>query len=177
MYEPLDEQYIKWLYQQVASVRLRNPNRTYWSLIRQLFTKEYIWFVPNDDNRVEDGRDLRYEFIEKTGIHPDAGWVDIGCSMLEMLIALARRLSFEAEGSPKDWFWILIENLDIRDHNDAYYNGRDNLKDVDDILDRVIWRTYHFDGTGGLFPLKYPPEDQRETELWYQLSHYLLERV
>lgn len=62
---PLDEQYLKWLYRQVASSKYRNPARTYWSLLRQLYTTEFVWTVPNDDNRVEDGRDLRYEFLKK----------------------------------------------------------------------------------------------------------------
>lgn len=179
MDEPLDESYFVWLYRQVASVRLKNPARTYWSLLRHLFRKEYVWLVPNDDNRVEDGRDLRYEFFETDGIEPDPEWLGIGCSMLEMLIGLSRRLAFEAEGESAGWFWQLIENLDLRQYNDNNYDDRDKelfLK-IDETIDQVIWRTYDFNGTGGLFPLTDPQEDQRDIELWYQMSRYLLERV
>lgn len=176
MNEPLDEQYFKWLYHQVASVRLKNPARTYWSLFRHIFTKEYVWLVPNDDNRVEDGRDLRYEFIDELNLDPDPEWIGIGCSMLEMLIGLSRRLAFEAEGEPRDWFWKLIENLDLRDYSDAHYKHNNQSEVVDAILDEVIWRTYDSDGYGGLFPLHDPKEDQREVELWYQMSCYILER-
>lgn len=179
MDEPLDESYLKWLYSQVASVRNRNPARTYWSLIRQLFTTEFTWSVPNDDNRVEDGRDLRLEFIEQFNIVPDREWMAMGCSMLEMLIGLSRRLAFESEGEVSGWFWHLMDNLDLRHFNDRVYSGRE--RDISDhvsvVLDQVIRRKYEFSGRGGLFPLKNPNEDQRDVELWYQMAHYLLERI
>lgn len=175
MDEPLDELYLKWLYGQVASVRLRNPARTYWSLIKQLYTKAFVWSVPNDDNRVEDGRALRDEFSEKLQIDPDPTWMGLKCSMLEMLIGLARRLAFEAEGEPADWFWHMLDNLDVR-ISDVMYHKRAE-RHVNEVLERVIERTYFSDGRGGLFPLSDPPEDQRDVELWYQMSHYLLERT
>lgn len=177
MDEPLDELYFKWLYSQVASVRFKNPARTYWSLTRQLFRKEFVWFIPNDDNRVEDGRDLRYEFIEECEIDPDPEWMRLGCSMFEMLLGLARRLSFESDGSPRAWFWRLMENLDLQDLNDHIYSRTPNLpRKVEDTIDTVIWRTYKRNGEGGLFPLKTARENQTEVELWYQMSCYLLER-
>jgi hypothetical protein len=171
----LDEQYVDWLYRQVASVRLKNPARTYWSLIKQLYSKEFVWFVPNDDNRVEDGRDLRYEFLELHHIVPEPAWIRRGCSMLEMLIGLSRRLSFEAEGQPRHWFWEMLQNVELQDYTDAYYCTAD-ISIINNVLDRIINRTYEFDGRGGLFPLSDPGEDQRQMEIFYQISCYLLER-
>lgn len=175
MDEPLDEQYLKWLYRQVASIRLRNPARTYWSLLRQLFKTEFVWLIPNDDNRIEDGRDLRYEFIEESGADPSDDWMTLQCSMLELLIGLSRRLDFEADGGSRRWFWTLLENLDLHNLNDSEYDNQEEF--VDDVLANVIWRTYDYDGSGGLFPLEHPDRDQTQVELWYQLSAYLLERV
>lgn len=174
MKEPLDELFFKWLYSQVGNVRLRNPQRTYWDLLRQLYTKEFVWFIPNDDNRLEDGRDLRRVFLEEKEIfHVDPLWSAMGCSMLEMFIGLAQRLNFEEDKWTVDeWFWGLIENLGLKDFNDAsnYVESQ-----VDEILDDLIWRTYEPDGRGGLFPLEHPDQDQREVEIWYQLNAYLLE--
>lgn len=171
---PLDDLYLTWLYNQVADTRLKDPSRTYWGLLRQLYSKEFVWFIPNDDNRIEDGKDLRYEFIDQSGLEDvDLHWVDLGCSMLELLVGLSRRLAFEAEGDPRDWFWRLMENLGLQIGDDRQvYPSRH----VDKVLDQVIWRTYSHTGQGGLFPLTVPAEDQREVELWYQLSAYLLER-
>lgn len=170
--EPLDELYFKWLYSQVGSVRT-SRSRTYWKLLRQLYTKEFVWIIPNDDNRAEDGRDLRYEFIEDQQLDDvDSNWLGLGCSMLEMLIGLSRRLAFEAEGRPRDWFWHLIKTLGLDDYTD---NTDFPYDKVDDVLNRVIWRTYSRNGNGGLFPLHKTTKDQRDVEIWYQLSAYLLE--
>lgn len=173
---PLDEQYLTWLYSQVSPVTLKNPARTHWSLIRDLYTKQFVWIVPNDDNRVVDGQDLRREFVEVCQIsNPDPDWMDLGCSMLEMLIGLSRRLAFEADGEPRVWFWHLIETMDLYQFNDKNYDKKAQ-RIIDETLDRIIWRRYEPDGKGGLFPLRNPPMDQRDVELWYQLSAYLVEQ-
>ena len=172
---PLDELYLTWLYSKVASVRYKVRSRTYWSLFRQLYMKEFIWIVPNDDNRVEDGRALRHEFVEEEGLfNVDPEWMSLACSMLEMLIGLSRRLAFEVENEPRDSFWFLMHNLDLDELNDANYDARAYLK-VEKVIDRVIWRRYKADGQGGLFPLERPDRDQRDVEIWYQLNAYLNE--
>lgn len=172
----LDEAYFKWLYAQVSPIRLKNPARTHWSLLRQLYKKEFVWFIPNDDNRVEDGKDLRREFIESINLRgdPDPVWMSLGCSILEMLIALSRRLSFEAEGEPRDWFWHMLENVDLQKYTDKYYDQIAE-RDIDQACDIIIFRTYAPNGRGGLFPLRNPVEDQRNVELWYQFNAYLVE--
>jgi hypothetical protein len=172
---PLDELYFVWLYSQVGEVEEKNPNRTYWRLLRQLYQKEFVWFVPNDDNRIEDGKELRIEFVDDARLEDvDIHWINLGCSMFELLVGLSRRLAFEAEGEPRDWFWEMLDNLDLARLND----GRGfNPETVDEILDRVIYRTYDANGDGGLFPLKDTLNDQRKVELWYQLSEYVLERT
>lgn len=176
MSEQIDDLYLTWLYSQVASVKLKNPAKTTWSLIRQLYTKEFIWLIPNDDNRVEDGRDLRHDFVNECDIeNPDPAWLDLGCSMLEMLIALSRRLAFEAEGEARDWFWTLLHNAGIWISSDIDYDD-EYAAMVDEKLETIIWRRYDPSGQGGLFPLQYEYGDQREVELWYQLSAYVLER-
>lgn len=172
MVEPLEEEYFRWLCSQVANVKLKNPSRTYWSLLKQLHTKEFVWIIPNDDNRLEDGRYLRYEFVNDNDLDVDSEWIHLGCSMLEMLIGLARRLSFEDDAPVDEWFWHLLDNLGLRQFTD---NSNFTQQDVDDIIDDVIWRTYKPNGSGGLFPLRHAHEDQREVELWYQMSEYLLE--
>lgn len=173
---PLDELYFLWLYRQVAVEDQRDLSRSYLKLLRKLFTKEFIWIVPNDDNRREDGRDLRSEFLEEEHISDvDLNWLHLGCSMLELLIGLARRLSFQAEGEPNSWFWTLIENVELERFNDNVRLPHDR---IDQILERIIWRTYQPDGLGGLFPLnQWNGIDQREVELWYQMHSYILERA
>lgn len=170
-----DDRYFEWLYKQLGSVRNRNPARSYWGLFRQLYSKEFVWLVANDDNRVEDGKELRHEFVDEQGSDGvDPSWLTLGCSMLEMLIALSRRASFESELAPTEWFWFFLKNIGIEQYTDEYYKSTD-VGVVDEALDRVIYRTYLPDGIGGLFPLRNPSNDQRKVELWYQLAAYLIE--
>ncbi|QAU06764.1 hypothetical protein HWC06_gp58 [Gordonia phage Duffington] len=177
--KPLDELYFEWLYSQVARVSDRNPARSYWCLLNFLYRTEFVWFVANDDNRMEDGRDLRREFIEEYDLdEPDSDWLTIGCSMLEMCIGLSRRLSFEdevEEDTTVAWFWHLMANIGLRAFTDQELRTEEKEAYVVHILEEVIWRTYQSNGRGGLFPLRNPHEDQRQVELWYQLSSYLME--
>ena len=143
--------------------------------MRQLYVKEFVWLIPNDDNRAEDGKELRYEFINEQGIDEvDQAWLDLGCSVLEMMIALARRAAFESDDEVVEWFWRFIFNLGLNNHTDIEYNSATE-REVDNVLDTVIFRTYDADGLGGLFPLTHPRQDQRKVELWYQLAAYLSE--
>lgn len=172
----LDDQYFKWLYKNVCSIRERSASKRYWALLTHLFLKEFVWVIPNDDNRVEDGRNLRSEFLRtrrKDSVDLEAEFMRLGCSMLEMLLGISRRLSFDTEIEARDWFWELIENLDLIHYND---NAPIPTEEIDAILDRVIWRIYKPNGFGGLFPLAKAAEDQRAIELWYQQSAYLLEK-
>lgn len=136
-----------------------------------------MWRIPNDDNRIMDGVDLRHEFIHLHKIEdPGSIWLEMGCSMLEMLIALSRRASYQAEGTHDEWFWRFMENLDLRKCSDSYYmDNPDAWNEVNDILDRLNDRTYKRNGKGGLFPVRDSRRDQRKIEIWYQLAAYLLE--
>ena len=171
--KPLDELYFTWLYRQVADPQITDKSLTYWKLLKELYTKEFVWLVPNDDNRIEDGKALRIEFIHDEQLDDvDQGWLDLGCSMFELMVGLARRLEFEADGEAHYWFWHMMENLGLERYSD---NRRLPRTHIDKILDRVIFRNFKPNGDGGLFPLKNPKKDQRKVELWYQLNSYVLE--
>lgn len=168
----LDDQYLTWLYGQVKVVRTRRSSSTYWDLFRQLFSTEFAWFVPNDDNRAADGRELRREWMTVAGKDADPDWLGLGCSFLELLIGLSRRLAFEAGNDGPSWFWHLIDNLGLLGYHDR---SGFKFEEVEEITSRVIWRTYEPNGNGGLFPIPNTTNDQRQVEIWYQLSEYLLQ--
>lgn len=174
----LEELYLRWLYSQISPVTVKNPERTYWLFARDLFQKEFFWYIPNDDNRIADGLDLRDEFLDIREIEADDDWLSLGCSMLELLVALSRRFAFMADGEPRDRFWEMVYNTGIEKCDDKHYRSHDDLKiEIDEALDKVIWRTYNYDGSnGGLFPVKYPYKDQRKTEIWRQMAAYVTEK-
>lgn len=167
-----DDQYLTWLYSQVAEVKTRRSSKTYWGLLRQLYSTEFVWFVPNDGNRADDGQELRREWAAQQEQTVDGEWLSLGCSFLEMLIGVSRRLEFEAEGDAPAWFWHLIDNMGLLGFNDR---SKFSPEVVEDRTHAVIWRTYEKDGRGGLFPLREPSQDQRQVEIWYQLCEYLLQ--
>ena len=175
--EPLDELYFQWLYGQVADPEIQEERLTYWNVLRLLFKTEFAWVdsVVNDENRIHDGKALRIEFIESQGwtvAEVDSEWVETGCSMLEVMVGLARRLEWLADGTPHYWFWVLMTNIGL-----SGFNDRRRLRKayIEDILDRIVFRNYQATGLGGFFPLQNPREDQRDIELWAQMNEYVQE--
>jgi len=179
MSEPLDESYLKWLYEQVADPNIQERTFTYWNVLKVLLDKEFVWVpdIVNDENRIADGKALRLEFLEAKHIpvnEVDPSWIELGCSFLELMVVLARRLAFVADGEPHYWFWFhLMANIGLAEFTD---HRRLPRRHVDDILNEVIFRNYDPSGLGGFFPLQYPQEDQRTVELWTQLNEYVLEQ-
>lgn len=176
---PLDDAYLTWLYSHVSSVQNSNPSNNHWKLLRVFYTTPFTGYVPNDDNRSADGKDLRIEFLQTTDYplyDPYGTWFDLDCSMFEMILALARRASFEDEalGTPVEWFWRMIHNLELDGYTDDIFEIAIQ-EEVEEVLDRLNRRTYSRDGSGGLFPLHHTQVDQRTVELWTQMSAYLLE--
>lgn len=174
---PPDEEYFAWLYSKITDLKVKNRKKTYWKLAQQLYEKEFIWFVSNDDNRNAEGIELRRVFLRETGTrYPSREWMNMSSSMLELLVSLSFRLSFLDDRPPSVWFWELIDNLDLTYADDDVYDP-DTEADVEETLDVVIWRLYEADGQGGLFPLKHAFEDQTNIELWYQMSAYVNEKM
>lgn len=171
--EPIESTYFNWLCAKIMQVDVPTPSLEYWKLLRMLHSTEFIWLLSGDDNRAEDGVDLRTEFLRESYLENDQSWADFGCSVLELLIAFSRRAAFETEQSAKDWFWEFLYNLGLSDFNDAY--NPDGLE-VDECLQRFVWRTYDANGRGGLFPLDNPKHDQRQVEIWYQFCEWLLDQ-
>lgn len=158
-------------------VRLvRTPeSKRYTLLLEHLWRKEYYSILPNDQNRVKDGLFLRREVNEGQDFGP--------CRVLEMLIALSRRMEFQLYGTDydktyKDLFWELVNNLDLIKFDNIEAAKDAMYLEIDHILTNWIERRYSPDGYGGVFPLnKWKKDDgkQTEVEIWYQMMLYLSE--
>lgn len=148
-------------------------DETYDLLIRELYRKSFVAILDRDFNRVNDGLSLREKYMGD-----EADYIDGVCSVLECLIALAKRID-DIMYNPDfgenfvRWFWEMIENLGLDKFPDSNFSTRA----VDTVIDRFVERKYDADGLGGLFPLRYPDPkiDQREVEIWYQMQAYLNE--
>lgn len=172
----IDERYFTWLFSSVNHVISKDPKKSYWRLCEQLYKKPFEWFVNNDHNRAEDGRLLRESYLHNNDDYADDSWIELDCSMFELFIGVAHRASFDTDVLSDVWFWQLISNVELSGFTDYTYSNKKSVEfEVDEILTRIIKRTYSSDGYGGLFPLRDPKKDQRKVEIWYQMSSYLLE--
>lgn len=163
----IDFDYYDWLCKQINIPPNKN---SYNDLFERMHNIEFVWTVPNDNNRLQDALDLRSEF--NNGTVP--GLILDGATFLEVLIALSRRVAFTAGGDAGHWAWRLIKNIKLNKMTDPLTEER--AKKVDDTLYTVIWRIYQFDGQGGFFPLDFPAEDQTKVEIWYQMNAYVIEK-
>lgn len=176
----IKQNYFRWLYE-LVSVDAHRLNNNHRELLKILHKTSFYCRLPNDDNRVEDGKKLRETFAEISETDTD----DIldclvgPCSMLEMIIGVAVRMDFQLFDSRKGertakWFWELIRNLDLKDYTDQHLSYEANRSQVENILERLLERDYGRNGQGGLFPLRMTHgRDQRNVEIWYQMMAYI----
>lgn len=176
----INQRYFEWL---CDLVHVDQGDKTWWILMRDLHAKVFYSLVPHDENRAWDGLELREDFMKELW-YPKYAEIEGECSVLEMLIGLARRIDFETSDPYSEnqtdrtvyWFWEMIDNLGLMPFDDESYIDNGGMHFVYGILKRLVNRKYKRNGSGGLFPLEHPRKDQREVEIWYQMSAYLLER-
>lgn len=156
-----------------------DPVGEYDNLLDLLHDLEFIWIVEMDENRAEDGVYLRNRFESEMQVTcPMDDWIDWPCSVLEMILALSIKIEdtvmyrIEEGDRTAKWFWIMLNNLDISQFDDAHWN-QDACMIVCDAIDIFLNRMYDYDGgNGGMFPLNNPKEDQRSLEIWWQMHEY-----
>lgn len=175
------QDYFDWLCEKVSASDADGDS--WYLLLCDLFRTDFIAVIPRDENRALDGIQLREEYISE---NPDWNDIDVNepCSMLEMLIALANRMEFQADGTHNSrgassgYFWELIDNLGLSACSDSKYALNLNETKSSRILtalNRLNHRTYRQNGHGGLFPLTHPSSDQRKKEIFLQMQEYLSE--
>lgn len=169
-------EYFQWL---CDIINVNTFDRSYWLLAKTLYKKEFIWTVPNDDNRDKDGKKLRDRFADEMN-YESYDVIEGPCMMLEMLIALAERIEdmmidTTSNNRTDRWFWEILDNCGLTTYTDENYADSQGILMIDYILNNVLERNYKRNGKGGLFPLKNAKKDQRKVEIWYQMCGYLLE--
>lgn len=166
--------YFDWLKSQVEYFTDRG---THEFLFRRLHDREFYAVLENDNNRISDAMRLRDEYFGRE--EPMEVFIDGPCSMLEFLVALARRMSFiyslPDEDRTADCFWTMINNLFGIDLPDKCWLASRDEYLFDKNIDVFLQRQYYNNGFGGLFPLDNPRGNQRNVEIWYQMNQYLNE--
>lgn len=176
--DELTGKYFEWLCDAVCERGL-NEHISHRKLLEYLHAIDFRVIVSMDDNRSGDGISLRYYFArEMVSDHDEAldiaNHLDGPCSVLEMLVALARRLEeFMDDPSIGDrtrqWFWTMIRNLGLSSMVDSRFDARY----VSEVVNRFLDREYSPNGRGGLFYIENPRQDLRDVEIWWQACWYL----
>lgn len=170
------DEYFDWLYNTVCGSRFAKQI-SYRKLLMHMHDTEFIFLIPNDQHRAEDGVNLRYRFALARDY--DVDWtmdiLDGPCSVLEMMVAL----SIKCEENIMDdddfgnrtgqWFWGMVVSLGLGSMIDDRYSKHT----VDNNLNRFLNREYEPDGRGGLFTIRRSSYDLRRVEIWHQLCWYL----
>lgn len=163
---------------------INSEKNSYFLLAKALHKKHFYSIMPNDDNRIGDGKALRTKFARDSE-YINYESLDGPCTFFEFLVGLASRMAFTLEDNNDDthigkYFHELLENCGLSEADDDNYYSADFDQDmVDAIVDRILERRYKKDGFGGLFPIKTwtkNDSDQRKTEIWYQMARYLNEK-
>lgn len=172
------QSYFEWL---CDKVRANSEEDSYYILMKDLHNRQFIPIIDNDANRAYDGMELRERFVATELQYEDAWKMDMAaeCTVLELLVALAMEMDYQLCTDDHDYaykyFWEMLSNLGLSRFKDSTYAERrpSAMFQIDAILDDFLIRDYEPDGTGNIFPLKYPTEDQRGVEMWYQMQAYL----
>ena len=140
-----------------------------------LDTINYHWSILLDENRMYDAFSLRELYLDDTG--RNSGRNNTGCSLFEMLVALAHRCDVDimydyTVGHRYGlWFHLFLESL--------FSQYADNFADLSeeeiiDICEKFLSRDYERDGSGGMFPVS-DHRDQRKVQIWMQMNLWLVE--
>ena len=156
-------------------VRIGGPKGLpYRQLAETLMDIPFKVIVPQDQNRVLDAEEMRRDW-------DDAPRGD--ASVFEVLISLCQHVMWMAGGivdngpkSEEGWFFEMVRNLGILQFSDDIWSD-ETSEYVRDRVEKWVERDYEYDGTGGIFPLQHPHDDQAKVELWYQMNAYLMERI
>lgn len=144
----------------------------YTELLNHLFDIPFKYLIAFDANRYQDGVDLRKRFCTEYNIND----MESGCSVLEMMVALAVRCEEQIMSDPEYgnrtglWFWEMICSLGLEDQ----INGYISIDKVNQIMIRFLNREYAPNGAGGLYTV-YSRDDIRNVEIWYQMMIHLNE--
>lgn len=173
--DEINEEYFNWMLDFVYD---RNSYVSYMKLFSYLYSREFQWKIPMDENRSDDGEALRWRFRAETNCDPKLVSLyldDRECSVLELMIALAIRCETHLMSDPEygdrtsQWFWNMLINLGFAKMDDEHFDEAE----ANDILQRFMLRRYDRNGRGGLFVCSDPNVDMRELEIWKQMNLYI----
>lgn len=167
----LEQEYFEYL------VNLINPDHApYLKLLEQLYSTDYIIVKDDDNNRAEDGKNLRLDWLYEHNRKEDNDiWFAQfkACSVLEMMVALAIRMDenimWNGFNRTSIWFSDMILSMGLEQYTDYNYDP----ESISTIVNAMMYYNIESNGQGGLFISPYNDTDMRDYSLWYQMQIYI----
>ena len=131
--------------------------------MKHLYNTRFV-YDDMDYNRAEDALEVKLDGLNEP-------------NFLEFLVSLVIRFvddkiyNIDEYNQKLHVFLELLVNLNLLQYTDDVYIK----EEIDEKLDKFMYRKYKYDGSGGLFPLKNPIENQRKTDIWTQMNSYINE--
>lgn len=184
MRDQIRNDYKEWLIGLTNSWCSSASGNSYYMLMEYLYSRPFTSIYANDCNRVQDGVDMRFSFIDALDSDPYTleytyrdvyNYLTHDCNMLEMMAALAQKCEDHIMGDPEigdrsgEWFWGMLKNTHLDVLSDEYFD----ISEAETIVTNIIDHNYSRNGDGGLFSVRNPMIDMRTAELWYQMNWYL----
>lgn len=169
-----DDAYCRWLYD-IVNYNAEDGGPTYRYLFECLYNIVFRAKLVMDENRAQDGLELREDFARETNLPVND---ETPCSLLEMLIALARRCenqfmhNTDIGDRTSTWFWIMLSNMGLSQYTDNVC-FEDIYEAVETAAYKINNRDFYPDGSdGGPFIIENAPKDLRKVEYWYQMCWF-----
>lgn len=174
--------YLGWLESFTIDDQLLTSNRSYSKLLRTLWDIPFHGAIGNDNDRGEEGLELRVRYndilSDKAGegyfVTPDVRDIFGECRVLEMLIALSMHMydlmqDMGIYNSVSRWFWEIMRNVGFVKYDDRLYTPR-----IRNIVKKTVYDIMDLNAEGlGKSGGWFNSYDWRDIEIWYQMHEYL----
>lgn len=173
--------YFYWIYAMICSKWTPN-HKSYLKLFEHLSEVEFTCKLRMDEDRAEDGYNLRYLYAASVGLSQKKLDILLKAgppSVLEMMTALAVRCEEHIMSNPEEgdrtaeWFWRMLKNLGLYNMSDDRFDESKVIR----VIDIFLNREYEPDGHGGLFVVEHSKYDLRGIEISYQMFWSLNEYI
>lgn len=125
---------------------------------------DFMWYIPEDEDKAIQALRMRDEYCYETGAPSPR---QAPASFLEVFVSITDTLTAMLYQDRESFTKSILLNMGARSYSDDGRLSSEIHEAALDIAERVMYRTYNWNGTGGLFRI--PGVDVLETPLTTQM--------
>lgn len=128
---------------------------------------DFVWYIPEDEDKAIQALRMRDEYCYETGMHSPR---QAPASFLEVFVSITDTLTAMLYQDRELFTKSILLNLGARSYSDDGRLPSEIHEEALIIAERVMYRTYSRNGTGGLFRI--PGVDTLEMPLTTQMIQW-----